>query len=66
MIHTGDFNSDGKSDLVWRNSVTGEIVIWLMDGTSGNRWPRGVITIRLSTRLLPILPTRSVMWPTSI
>jgi len=30
----GDFNSDGKSDLVWRNTVTGQTVVWLMNGTT--------------------------------
>lgn len=30
----GDFNSDRKTDLAWRNSKTGENGIWLMDGTA--------------------------------
>jgi subtilisin family serine protease len=29
-----DFNGDGKPDLVWRNRVTGEIIIWLMNGAT--------------------------------
>jgi hypothetical protein len=29
----GDFNSDGDSDFVWRNYLTGENVIALMDGS---------------------------------
>ena len=29
---TGDFNGDGKSDILWRNTVTGETYIYLMDG----------------------------------
>ncbi len=28
---TGDFNGDGKADWFWRNTVTGENVVWLMD-----------------------------------
>lgn len=28
-----DFNRDGKVDLLWRNYRTGEVAIWLMDGT---------------------------------
>jgi len=28
-----DFNGDGKHDILWRNSATGEITVWLMDGT---------------------------------
>ena len=27
-----DFNSDGKSDILWRNTSTGENAIWLMNG----------------------------------
>lgn len=29
---SGDFNADGKADLVWQNVTTGEVVCWLMDG----------------------------------
>jgi hypothetical protein len=28
----GDLNADGKSDLIWRNTSTGQIYYWLMDG----------------------------------
>jgi photosystem II stability/assembly factor-like uncharacterized protein len=30
----GDFDADGKADLVWRHGATGDNAIWLMDGTS--------------------------------
>jgi hypothetical protein len=30
---TGDFNGDGKSDLLWRDS-SGNTAIWLMNGTT--------------------------------
>ena len=30
---TGDFNGDGKADILWQNS-DGTPVIWLMNGTS--------------------------------
>ncbi|MBW4503279.1 MAG: VCBS repeat-containing protein [Scytonema hyalinum WJT4-NPBG1] len=29
-----DFNGDGKSDIFWRNSQTGEDAVWLIDGTT--------------------------------
>ena len=29
-----DFNGDGKSDLVWQNTTTGERYVWLMSGTT--------------------------------
>jgi len=28
-----DFNSDGRTDMVWNNRATGQCVIWLMSGT---------------------------------
>jgi FG-GAP repeat len=30
---TGDFNGDGYSDILWRNT-NGDVVIWLMNGTT--------------------------------
>jgi len=30
----GDFDGDGKSDILWRNSTTGENYIYFMDGTA--------------------------------
>jgi hypothetical protein len=30
----GDFDADGKADILWRNSATGENYIYLMDGRS--------------------------------
>ncbi len=29
---TGDFDGDGKNDILWRNRLTGKLTIWLMDG----------------------------------
>ena len=31
---TGDFNGDAKADILWRNSSTGQLAIWEMDGTT--------------------------------
>ncbi|MBF0345303.1 MAG: DUF1566 domain-containing protein [Nitrospirae bacterium] len=42
---TYDFNADGYSDVIWRNSASGDIYIWLMKGTSitdGNFVAKGV------------------------
>ena len=30
----GDFNGDGKTDILWRNKGTGQNVVWLMNGTT--------------------------------
>jgi Ca2+-binding RTX toxin-like protein len=29
----GDYNGDGKSDILWRNSADGMVALWQMDGT---------------------------------
>jgi hypothetical protein len=31
---TGDYDGDGKRDLLWRNALTGENAIWLMNGAA--------------------------------
>ena len=31
-IGTGDFNGDGRTNLLWRNAITGELVVWLLNG----------------------------------
>src|SRR6185436_14854650 len=31
---TGDFNADGKPDIVWRNFTSQKINIWTMNGTA--------------------------------
>jgi len=31
---TGDFNKDGKSDILWRNQSSGQNAIWMMNGTT--------------------------------
>ncbi|KJU82876.1 FG-GAP repeat-containing protein [Candidatus Magnetobacterium bavaricum] len=34
VVFNGDFDGDGKRDVLWRNANTGQIVIWLMNGAS--------------------------------
>ena len=31
---SGDFNADGKPDLIWHNTTTGGVICWLMDGVT--------------------------------
>jgi hypothetical protein len=33
VVGTGDFNGDGKSDIVWRDTA-GDVAIWLMNGAA--------------------------------
>src|SRR5215813_12626294 len=34
QIGTGDFNGDGKWDILWRDTTSGNIAIWEMNGTT--------------------------------
>ena len=34
IVGTNDFNQDGKADILWHNSSTGETQIWFMNGRS--------------------------------
>ena len=37
IVGTNDMNGDGRSDIIWNNSSTGEIQVWFMDGNKLNR-----------------------------
>ena len=47
VVGTGDFDGDGRADLLWRNLATGENRIWFMTGTS--LVPDGQPTVSVST-----------------
>jgi hypothetical protein len=32
----GDLNADGKTDLIWRNSSSGRVIVWHMNGASAS------------------------------
>src|SRR5947209_10636752 len=32
IVGTGDFNGNGQTDILWHNSDTNHIQVWLMDG----------------------------------
>jgi kumamolisin len=34
ISYSGDFNGDGKQDILWRNTQTGEVRIWYMNGSA--------------------------------
>ncbi len=35
----GDFNGDGSPEILWKNSVTGEVVEWSMSGAAARNLP---------------------------
>jgi hypothetical protein len=34
IVEFGDFDNDGNTDLLWRQSTTGALSEWLMNGTT--------------------------------
>jgi hypothetical protein len=34
MVGTGDFDRDGRPDILWRHGFSGENVLWYMNGTT--------------------------------
>jgi hypothetical protein len=34
FLGTGDLNHDGRSDIVWRHTSTGNLAFWWMDGAN--------------------------------
>jgi hypothetical protein len=46
LAATADMNDDGKTDLLWRNTQTGAVSVWYMNGTArvgGGRLSPGVV-----------------------
>ena len=41
IVGTGDFNGDSMSDILWRDT-SGNVAIWVMNGTSSIVRPAGV------------------------
>ena len=37
IVGTGDFNGDGKPDILWRNTTTGANAVWYMNGVTLSR-----------------------------
>ncbi len=33
-LPSADFNGDGRTDILWRNTLSGDAGVWLMDGTA--------------------------------
>jgi hypothetical protein len=42
----GDLDGDGDADLIWRNTTTGDVAVWLMDGQT---LVAGVVVARVPT-----------------
>ncbi len=48
---TGDFDSDAKTDILWRNYATGQNEVWLLDGDTDedNTFPRVPLPSEIDT-----------------
>ena len=38
VVGARDFNGDGKTDLVWQNDATRQVVVWFLGGVSGETY----------------------------
>jgi len=45
ILGVGDFDGDGKADILWRNTVTGDINVWFLDGTTIKPTSRNITNI---------------------
>jgi hypothetical protein len=34
IVGAGDFNGDGKTDILWRNTSSGQNAVWYLDGAT--------------------------------
>lgn len=53
IVGAGDVDGDGKSDLFWRNSETGNFAYWLMDGATV-RWRSPSVAVSLAYQIAAI------------
>jgi FG-GAP-like repeat/Matrixin len=53
LSYSGDFNADGKQDILWRNIQTGEVRIWYMNGSTVSS-NDSVATVGLEWKILGI------------
>jgi hypothetical protein len=44
IVASKDFSSDGTSDLLWYNNVTGEFAVWAIDQRTGGLVTKGSVT----------------------
>jgi hypothetical protein len=33
IVGMGDYNGDGKADILWHHATAGDVWVWLMNGT---------------------------------
>jgi sugar lactone lactonase YvrE len=40
VVAAADFDGDGRTDILWRNDLSGQIIVWLMNDTGMRSWQR--------------------------
>ena len=48
IVGVGDFDGDGKSDILWRSTSTGAVYVYLATGTSGTTFQPAYLTTQTS------------------
>jgi hypothetical protein len=53
LVGSGDYDGDGKSDILWKNSLTGDTQIWFMTGSIVAS--RQVTSAQIGNRVYPVV-----------
>jgi hypothetical protein len=68
VVATADYNADGYTDIIWHNSQTGQVQLWLMGSFSGpaNSAPPATTTIDVTGDVTPFaaLKQPAIICPT--
>ena len=57
VLRVADFDGDGKKDLLWHNTSTGQTAIWLMNGLTASTGAPSSTPIPIGWSLTPATST---------
>jgi VCBS repeat protein len=55
IVGVGDLDGDGKADLVWRHTASGDVAVWLMDGAAVTAAPVIASSVPPEWRIVKVL-----------